>query len=82
MAAKSVSVEEVVTLARRLSPRDKLRLVERVLPDLDDALTEDTGRICRRSLLGLCADLGSAPSAEDIDTLRQEIWKGFPREDI
>ena len=82
MTAKSVLLEEVVTLARRLPPKDKLRLVERVLPDLDDALTEDAGRIRRRSLLGLCADLGSAPSAEDIDTLRQEIWRGFPREGI
>jgi hypothetical protein len=36
----------------------------------------------RRSLLGLCADLGPAPSAEDIDEARREMWSGFPREDI
>ena len=35
MTAKSVSLEEVVMLARRLSPRDKRHLVERVLPDLE-----------------------------------------------
>jgi hypothetical protein len=30
----------------------------------------------------LCADLGPAPSAEDIDEIRHEMWAGFPREDI
>ena len=35
MAAESVSLEEVVTLAGRLSPGDKRHLVERVLPDLE-----------------------------------------------
>ena len=35
-----------------------------------------------KSLLGLCADLGSAPSAEDIDEMRQDMLAGFPREDI
>lgn len=82
MAPKPVTLEDVVMLARRLPPRDKLRLVERVLPDLDGALAADSGRIRRRSLLGLCADLGQAPSGEDIDALRQEMWQGFPREGI
>jgi hypothetical protein len=36
----------------------------------------------RRSLLGLCADLGPAPSAEDTDEARREMWANFPREDI
>jgi len=36
----------------------------------------------RRSLWGICADLGQAPSAEDIDQVRQEIGLGFEREDI
>jgi hypothetical protein len=36
----------------------------------------------RRSLYGLCADLGPAPSAEDIDEVRREMWANFPREDI
>ncbi len=36
----------------------------------------------RRSLLGLWADLGPAPSAEDIDEARREAWANFPRDDI
>ncbi len=36
----------------------------------------------RKSLLGLWADLGPAPSAEDIDEARREMWANFPRDDI
>jgi len=32
-------------------------------------------------LIGLCADLGAAPSAEDIDEARREMWARFPRDD-
>lgn len=35
-----------------------------------------------RSLLGLGADLGPAPSGEEIDGARREAWANFPREDI
>lgn len=82
MAAESISLEDVVTLAMRLSPRDKLHLVERVLPDLAGSLSGNPSEPHRRSLLGLCADLGRAPSADDIDKVRQEIWRSFPREDV
>jgi hypothetical protein len=35
-----------------------------------------------RSFIGLCADLGPAPSAEEIDEARREMWAGLPRDDI
>jgi hypothetical protein len=35
-----------------------------------------------RQLIGLCADLGSAPSAAEIDQARREMWAGFPRDGI
>lgn len=35
-----------------------------------------------RPLIGLCADLGSAPSAAEIDQARREMWASFPRDDI
>lgn len=34
------------------------------------------------TLRGLCADLGPAPSVEEIDAVRREVWSNFPREDI
>ena len=36
----------------------------------------------RRSLYGILAHLGPAPSAEEIDQARAEAWANFPREDI
>ena len=35
-----------------------------------------------RSILGLGAPLGRAPSAEEIDEARREMWATFPRDDI
>lgn len=52
------------------------------LPDTDQpsAAEGGTGATPRRSLWGLCADLGPAPSAQDIDDARQEAWAGFARD--
>jgi len=74
-----VTLEQVVALARQLPPLEKIRLIERIVPEIErDILNQKP----QKSLLGLCADLGPAPSAEDIDEIRQEMWAGFPREDI
>jgi hypothetical protein len=34
-----------------------------------------------RGFIGLCADLGPAPTAEEIDEARRQLWAGFPRDD-
>ena len=79
--AEPVTLEQVVSLARRLPPLGKIRLIEQMAPEIErDILGQRPVR--RRSLLGLCADLGSAPSAGEIDEIRHEMWAGFPREDI
>jgi hypothetical protein len=36
----------------------------------------------RRSLKGLCADLGIHITAEEIDEARREMWANFPRDDF
>jgi hypothetical protein len=36
----------------------------------------------RKTSWGALADLGPAPSAEDIAEMRREVWGKFPREDI
>ena len=36
----------------------------------------------RKTSWGMLADLGPAPSAEDIDEMRREVWGKFPREDV
>ena len=78
---KAATLEQVVSLARQLPPVEKIRLIERMVPEIErDMLGQRPPR--RKSLLGLCADLGPAPSAEDIVEIRHEMWADFPREDI
>ena len=78
---KTATLEQVVSLARQLPPVEKIRLIERMVPEIErDMLGQRPPR--RKSLLGLCADLGPAPSAEDIVEIRHEVWADFPREDI
>jgi hypothetical protein len=78
---KVVSLEEALDLVKQLSPVDKARLIERMALDIEDALMPAPSTP-RQSLWGLCADLGPAPSAEDIDQARREEWVDFPREDV
>lgn len=79
--ADAVTLQDVVELAGRLSLLDKVRLIERITPEIERGL-ESTNPTPRRSLWGVCAHLGAAPSAEDIDKARGEEWAHFPREDI
>ena len=81
MAQAPPSLEEVVALAKQLTPVDKLRLLEQVMPDLEATLRA-TQKMPLRSSYGALADLGAAPSAEEIDEVRREMWKNFPRDDI
>ena len=79
--AGTVTLEHVVSLARRLPSLGKIRLIEQMAPEIErDILRQRPVR--QKSLLGLCADLGPAPSAEEIDEIRHEMWAGFPREDV
>jgi len=78
---KVVTFEEVLGLAKQLSPLDKVRLIERIAPEIERELVTVQPQP-RRSLWGLCADLGSAPSTEEIDEARRAEWANFPRENV
>jgi hypothetical protein len=78
---RGVTLEEALNLVKQLSPVDKARLIERIVPDIERELMA-TPPAPRKSLWGLCANLGPAPSAEEIDQARREEWANFPREDI
>ncbi len=78
---RSVTLEDVLTLAKKLKAPDKVRLIERLAPDIERELVTDKPASFK-SLWGLCADLGAAPSAEEINKARREEWANFPREDI
>jgi transcriptional regulatory protein LevR len=86
---EAVTLDQVITLARQLSPLEKIRLIEQIAPEIERHMQQqgtEQPDLAQpkplRSLLGLCADLGPAPSAEDIDEIRKEMWGDFPREDI
>jgi len=79
--ATTVNLDQVLTMAHKLSALDKVRLIEALTPQIkQDVKAIRPTR--RKSLLGLCADLGPAPSAEEIDAARREAWANFPRGDI
>ena len=78
---RGVTLEEALDLVKQLSPVDKARLIERIVPDIERELMA-TPPAPRKSLWGLCANLGPPPSAEEIDQARREEWANFPREDI
>lgn len=76
-----MTLEEALNIVKQLSPVDKVRLIEQIAPDIkQELLTKNTSP--RQSLWGLCAKLGKAPSAKEIDEARSQEWANFPREDI
>ncbi len=75
----TVSLDDVLKLAEQLSPLDKIRLIERVAPQLERDLQALDERP-RQSLRGLWKDIDI--SAEDIAEARREMWANFPRADI
>jgi len=76
------TVDQIIALARRLTPLEKLKIIGHLAPDLEEAL----GKIgpgsppLRRSLYGRFRGLGI--SEQDIAQARREMWGNFPREDI
>ncbi|MBP0029259.1 hypothetical protein [Roseofilum sp. Guam] len=76
-----MTLEQVFKLAKQLSLIDKVRLIEKITPEIEREVAQTT-LIPQRSLWGICSHLGTAPSAEDIDNARVEAWSCFPREDI
>jgi hypothetical protein len=74
-----VTLEEALDLVKQLSPLDKARLIERIVPDIERELMA-AQPTPRKSLRGLWRGLDI--TAEEIAEARQEMWGNFPREDI
>ena len=77
--SNTTTLDDVFAMARRLSVPDQVRLIGLLAPLLVEAVGGPEGE--RRPLRGLLADLGAAPSAEDIDDVRREMWARLPAED-
>jgi hypothetical protein len=81
MSQNHVTLEQVIALARQLDAADKLRLVEQVLPELEGVVKAGNETVAS-TWYGALSNLGVAPSAEDIDQARAEMFGNFPRNDM
>lgn len=75
----TVTLEEIIQLAKQLSPVDQVRLIEEIAPRIKRELAKEKIRP-RKSLRGLWRGLDI--TADDITDMRQEIWSDFPREGV
>jgi hypothetical protein len=76
---KSVTLQEILPLIQHLSLMDKVRLMERLAPQIQRDLRLVVPSP-RRSLRGLWSAVNV--TSQDIAEARREMWSGFPREDI
>ena len=77
-----MTLEQALTVVEQLSPRDQLRLIERMVPGIQRSISDVSVVEPRVSSLGILAHLGSAPSEEEIDEVRREMWAGFGEGEI
>lgn len=73
----NVTFEQVLLWAERLQPIEQARLVARLAPKVEEVLKQlEPSAVTppRQPLRGLLADLGQAPSAEEIDEVQGEMW--------
>lgn len=80
IAASEVTFDQVLNLAQPLRPLDQLRLVARLVPKVEwvlDQVASTPSIQGRKPLRGLLADLGPAPSAEEIEEVQHEMWATF-----
>jgi len=82
MATQAPTFAQVLRLVKQLTPGQKLRLIEAIMPDLAEPLQRaEGGEKPLRSLHGLWKDFGINLSAEEIDAARRELWGNLPRQD-
>ncbi|MBN1287251.1 MAG: hypothetical protein JXB47_17765 [Anaerolineae bacterium] len=79
MGENTTQLETVMAMAQQLSQLEQMRLVEWLVAMWARTVEETPPK---RSSRGILAHLGPAPSAEEIDEARREMWGNFPRKDI
>lgn len=76
---QTVTLEDVLQMAKQLSATDKIRLIERIAPEIErDLQISQPGP--RESLRGMWQGLDITD--EDIAEARREMWGNFPRDDF
>lgn len=83
MNTAEVTYDQVLDSARHLPPSDQAQLISELAMGMKYSLaSQETSPSPHRSLHGRLAEFVPAPSAENIDEARREMWGNFPREDI
>ena len=77
--ADSITLEEVLNLAKQLSPLDRIRLIEQITPCLKRDLVVVPSQP-RSSVRGISKEIDI--SEADIAEVKAEMSGNFPREDI
>jgi hypothetical protein len=72
------TAEEALAIVNQLSPAEKARLIGKLAEDLAQETKQQQPK---RDFYGALSHLGPAPSAEDIDEVRREMWAGFAEGD-
>jgi hypothetical protein len=80
MFDRPARLDDILAQSRRLSPRERIRLIERLAADLEPDLVPSAP--AGRSLQGLWSDLRPSPSDASLEEARREAWATFPRDDI
>lgn len=75
-----VALEQMKRLAESLSPSEKAQLAEWLNASLKAEQLDTTPEQTRTSLRGLWR--GISVSDEDIEEVRREMWRNFPRDDF
>jgi hypothetical protein len=76
---EALTLDEALAVVQQLSPIDKARLIERMVPDIERELRSARSTPCV-SLRGLWRGLDI--TEDEIDRAREEMWSEFPREDV
>lgn len=71
-----MTYQEVLSAVQTMPTTEKVRLLEDISASLRRDLVQDDPKP-PQSLYGLFADLGIAPSSEDIDEAQREMWSRF-----
>ena len=71
--------DQILRLAKRLPPKEKIRLIEQIAPEIEQDLA-GVSESKRQSLRGAWREIDI--TEEDISTARQEMWGEFPRGDF
>lgn len=68
------TIEQLTTLAEKLTYAEKLRLLENIIAMLKIQGESSGEPTAKDTLYGALSHLGPAPSSEDIDEMRREAW--------